>query len=62
MLNMLEVQYNLNSFYDLAQMLLGEMPAQFEFVYAIVATVLCVAFVAMILGFIGFTFKTLRRW
>lgn len=58
----LEIQYTITTFYELAQMLLGEVPKQFEFVYVIVATVICIAFISVILGFIGFAFNMTKRW
>lgn len=59
----LDVKYEINSFYDLAQMLLGELPTQFEFFYAICAVVLFLGFIAVILCFFGLCFRNFKgRW
>lgn len=63
MIYILNTQYDLVSFYDLAQMLLGELPTQFEFFYAICAVVLFLGFIALILGFLSVSFKIFKgRW
>ncbi len=59
----LDIKYELLSFYDLAQMLLGELPTQFEFFYAICAVVIFLGFMAVILGFFGLCFRLFKgRW
>lgn len=63
MIYMLNTQFDLVSFYDLSQMILGELPTQFEFFYAVLAVVMCLGFIALILGFFGFCFRAFKgRW
>ncbi|MBQ3142328.1 MAG: hypothetical protein IJB82_02350 [Bacilli bacterium] len=62
MLYMLEVEYKITSFYELAQMLLGDVPSHFEFLYSIVAVVMCLSFIFIIFGFLGLCFSALKRW
>lgn len=58
-----EIQLGFSTFYELAQSLLGDLPTQFEFAYVIVAVVLCIAFITMIFGVIGWSFRALKgRW
>lgn len=49
------------SFYDIGKLLIGEVPVQFEWIYSIFALVSAIAFIAIILSFIGFSFKQIKR-
>ena len=57
---MLDTQYNLTSFYDLSKMLLGELPTQFEFFYAIFAVAIAGTFIALILAFFGLCLRAFK--
>ena len=55
-----EIEFS--SFYEIAQTIIGEVPVYFEWVYVIVAVIMAVAFISVILSFLGFTFKLFRRY
>lgn len=51
----------MNSFYEVAQFLMGEVPQQFEFVIPIVAVVLCILVISACVGFLMLPLQFLKR-
>lgn len=51
-----------DNFFDISKVILGELPVQFQFLYAITAFVLTLAFFYIIFAFITGFMRKLSRW